>query len=198
MEVNFSDTFKQSLKRVYWEQSWLYKGYSFFRRDLWQFFMNIYRFRKVLWSHRWWDYHYTLEALKTSLEIMQLGLIEKGIEEDQSLNKKIEKIGRAIQIINGKNELDFIERAEAELGQIFHRDWQFEDLGNGTSRLIDTFTPEEKEHNRRVYDRASEIEREEWEELWQIFKGKNHKQWNPDEMSWHEWFDGAGMESWWD
>lgn len=198
MDVKFSDTFKESLKRVYWQQTWIYKLYSFFKRDLWQFFANIYRFRQVLWNHRWWDYHFTLEAMKTSLQIMEKGLREKGIEEDVSRLKKVEKIQRVIQIIDNKARLDFVEMAEKELGPLSDREWEFEDLGDGTSRLIDNETPEEKEHARLVFARATELEREEWKELWRIIEGPDYTQYDSEKEDWNTWFDGSGLESWWD
>ena len=46
-------------------------------------------------------------------------------------------------------------------------------LGNGTSRLLDTNTKEENEHNRRVFKLSSTIDDREWRELWNIFKGQS-------------------------
>lgn len=198
MILKFSSTFKENLKHIYWQQTWIYKVYSFFKIDLWQFLANIYRFRKVLWQHRWWDYHYTLEALKTSLQIMEKGLSERGIEETTSRLKKIEKIRRAIKIIDNKNNFDFVERAEAELGLMVERNWEWEDFSDGTYTLIDNFTDEEKKHNNIVYARANEIEVGEWKELWQILEGQDHTKYKESGMEWEDWFDGTGMGSWWD
>ena len=40
-----------------------YKIWEFFRRGLPTFFKNIWKFRKELYSHDWWDYTFTLEIL---------------------------------------------------------------------------------------------------------------------------------------
>jgi hypothetical protein len=43
-----------------------------------------------------------------------------------------------------------------------------------------------------VYNRASEIEEQEWKELWEIFKGTE----NSKKVG--ESYDGTDMRSWWD
>ena len=67
MKIQFEDSFGKSLKRMIWHESRIYKLYSVFKYGIWHFFANIWRFRKVLWNHQWWDYRYTLDALYTSL-----------------------------------------------------------------------------------------------------------------------------------
>jgi hypothetical protein len=41
-------------------------------------------------------------------------------------------------------------------------------LENGNHKLIDDESDEDREHNRKVYQRAREIEEKEWKELWKI------------------------------
>jgi len=90
-------------------------------------------------------------------------------------------------------------------------DWEFEPVPDKPeySRIIDRDTEEEKVHNRKVYDRAHEIEEQEWEELFKILKGQDHKEYcklsdaqTEEEKRkrdlWNEWFDGSGIKSWWD
>jgi hypothetical protein len=97
--------------------------------------------------------------------------------------------------------------AEAELGEIVHHPWEFEAVPDkpGYSQLVDNNTPEESEHNRKVFNRSREIEETEWVELWTILQGQNRthftmfadKSTNPDE-AWDNWFDGSGLNGWWD
>jgi len=62
-----------------------------------------------------------------------------------------------------------------------HIDWKWEDK---------EYTPEEKEHNRRIFQRANELETEAWNELWETIKGRKYTT--------EEEFDGSGIQGWWD
>jgi hypothetical protein len=100
--------------------------------------------------------------------------------------------------------------AESELGEISHHPWEFEDVEDkpGFCRLIDKDTPEEKEHNRKVYDRSHEIENQEWRELFNLLKGQDHEEYrklhdaqsgleDKNDNLWDDWFDGSGIKGWW-
>ena len=42
-------------------------------------------------------------------------------------------------------------------------------------------------------------EEQEWEELWQIMKGQKHSEFRKlKDVAWEDWFDGTGMNTWWD
>lgn len=210
MKVGFADSFGDSLKTLIRHESWWYKTYSTIRYDLPSFFKNIYRFRKVLWNHRWWDYRYTLEALQTSLEIMEAKM-HGGMEVFESRDKKIEKMQRAIQILKNINDDKYIDMAESEFGPLHMRDWEFEDIPEkeGFSQLVDNETPAEKKHNRKVFDRARKLENQEWKELWKIFEGQDRREYKKFEKtiteeqklktdSYNQWFDGSDLRGWWD
>jgi hypothetical protein len=143
--------------------------------------------------------------METSLTHMADGLETKGNEVEISRLKKVAKIRRAAEIIHNIQEGDYISRAEDELGPLPEKG-SMDDL---LTILRREDTPEEKEHRSKVYDRASEIEEKEWEELWNIFKGQNHtayvmimdrltKEEKREKDVWNEWFDGSGMRRWWD
>ena len=212
MKITFTDSFGKSLKRMMWHESRIYKSYSLFRYDIPHFFANIWRFRKVLWNHQWWDYRYTLEALYTSLSLMEKGM-HAGMEVRQSRDKKIAKMQRALELLKNKMDDNYFDRAQDVLGKLPERIWEFEDVGNDCSRLIDNDTPEEKEQWRSVYDYARNLEETEWEELWQIFKGQTtseYKEWEEKNKSeftqeeidnseaYNKFFDGSGINGWWD
>ena len=118
---------------------------------------------------------------------------------------------RAAELIRNYNEDNYIEMAEAELGEIVHHEWEFEDVPDtpGYSRLVDKDTPEEKEHNRKVFERAREIGEQEWKELWRILQGQDHREYKKISKNltleehnkrdpYYEWFDGTDMRGWWD
>ncbi len=63
MNVQFTDTFFKSLKRLSRQQTWWYKTYELFRYKIPHFVENVWYFRKELWEHRSWDYMYSLMML---------------------------------------------------------------------------------------------------------------------------------------
>lgn len=201
MDVKFGDSFFKSINRVMFEESKLYKIYSFFRRDLWHFFKNVYRFRKVLWNHRWWDYTFTLEAMQTSLQIIEKGM-HNGSEIKETRAKKIAKMQRAIQIIKNIRNQDYIETVESVVGPIKFEDFEFEPIydkdGNPTNSytLKDNLSDEARAHRDFVYKTTELLEEAEWNELWDIFKGQNWNEFSNDD--WDTKFDGSGLRSWWD
>ena len=207
MDIKFADSFGDSIKTLIRHQTWWYKTYETIRYKIPYFFKNIYKFRHVLWEHRWWDYRFTLTTLRTSLEIMEKGM-HAGLEVRESRDKKIAKMQRAIQILKNIEEDNYIQMAETELGEIIHHDWEFEEteetidnpLGEKnekTYRLVDKDTDEEKEHNRKVFDRTHELEEQEWAELCQIIKGQDTELFDKDK-DFYKQFDGTGLRSWWD
>lgn len=210
MKVKFADSFGDSLKDMIRHESWWYKTYETIRYKIPVFFKNIYRFRKVLWNHRWYDYRFTLEALQTSLEIMEAKMHD-GMEVFESRGKKIEKMQRAIQILKNIGDDNYIEMAESELGPLHMRDWEFEDVPekDGHSQLVDNETPKEKKHNRKVFDRARQLGEQDWKELWKIFEGQDIREYIKIEKtiteeyrlkpnSYNQWFDGSDLRGWWD
>lgn len=191
MKVQFADTFFKSLKRLAMQQTWWYKTYSTIRYDIPRFIKNVYRFRKELYNHQWWDYRFTLNMLERSLTIMEKGMSEKGHEVSETREPKVKAIRRALELLKNNREDNYIDRAEDELGELILSDWLFEDREDGVE-LVDTESKKDKAHNRRVFKRAVAIEKAEWNELWQIIKGtKNSNNFGPQ-------FDGTDMRGWWD
>lgn len=209
MKVEFKDTFFESLEKLAWYDTKLWKVWEFFRRGLPTFFKNIYRFRKELYNHQWWDYRYTLEILHRSLVIMEKEISVKGMEEDISRNKKVAKMQRAIQLLKNRLDDNYVEQAEEKLGELHQSPFEFELTEDGLYRLKDNETKEQTIHNRKVFKLAQTIDDKEWEELWIIFKGQNRNQYKKllkektsEEMLkhnfWNDWFDGSDMRGWWD
>ena len=211
MEIGFADTFGDSIKNLIRHNTWWYKTYSLFRYDIPRFIKNVWRFRKPLANHYWWDHHSSLQFLEISLLNMSDNLEKHGNEIDLPRFKKVAAMRRAIELIRNYNEDLYIEMAEAELGEVIHYDWEFEDIEDkpGYSRLVDKETEEEKAHNRKVFERSREIGEQEWKELWRILQGQDHKEYqkisesltegeHKDEDHYHKWFDGTGLRGWWD
>ena len=173
MDVKFTESFFKSLKRLNRQQSWWYKTYELFRYKIPYFVENVWYFRKELWEHRSWDYIFSLMMLRRSLTKLAHTLEFYGWEVDESRLKKVAEIKRAIYLIDRMREDVYISDAETELGELQNSDWLFNDIED---------TPEQREHNSRVFKRAHEIEQDEWKELWKILKGGKN----------------GGMRGWWD
>jgi hypothetical protein len=142
---------------------------------------------------------------------MVVRLEKDGIEEDVSRGKKVAKIKRALELLKHKLDDDYVERAEAELGEIQTGPFEFEKTEEGNYKMIDLVieTASVRKHNRKVFKRAGDIEEKEWKEVWKIFEGQNineykklSKSLTPEEHKnrnvWNEWFDGSDMRGWWD
>ncbi len=211
MEVKIADTFTKSLKKMIRQQTWWYKTYDFFRRDIGRFFRNVWRFRKPLYHHYWWDHHSMLMFMETALTHMSDRMEKDGMEIDISRLKKVDKMRRVIEIIKNYNESMFIEMAEKELGELHIRPFEFEPANEEETlfRLKDDLTEEQNKHNRKVYDRARQIEEQEWKEFCKILQGQDHKDYKKYEKTlteeekkqtdqYYKWFDGSGLKGWWD
>jgi len=188
MEIKFTDSFFDSLKVIRRHNTWWYKTYEFFTYRLPQFFKNIYKFRKELYNHRWWDYSFTLQMLKRSLEIQAKGMEEKGYELKETLDKKIVKMKRAIEILDNRIESKYVDTAEEKLGKI--HDWDF---------LEENHTAEQRAHNKKVFQLALKLEKQEWKELWRILEGQDYESYDKEKHGdFNEWYDGSGILGWWD
>lgn len=172
----------------------IYKIKEVLTRGIPTFFKNIWRFRKELYSHDWWDYTFTLEMLYRSLVIMEEGMSKKGMEVTETRNVKVKQIRRVIELLKHKLDGDYIDRVEAELGPINYTNFldekNWKKLEGGNYELIDNDTPEEKKHGRKVFKTAHKLEEKEWKELWTIIKGTKFTSW--------EEFDGTDLRGWWD
>lgn len=200
MKISFADSFWESLDRLNRHQTWWYKIYQFFRYKIPMFFENIWFFRKQLWEFRSWDYKFNLNLFARSLEKTSNTIEFYGQEVDISRLKKVKKIKRVIEIIRLMDESKYLEKAEKELGELQNLDGWRNDRED---------TPEEKEHNGKVFKLARKIEDDEWNELWDILRGQNHQEYldiinklsdeeRVKEDVWNNWHDGSGMRGWWD
>jgi len=175
------------------------KAWELIRYDLPRFFSNIWRFRKALWNHYWFDHHGTLMFLQTGIQHMADRVELDGLEVDVSRLKKVKQMRRLVELIKNYNEDLYIEKAEAELGPMVHWEWKYEPVADrpGYTELIIEETEEDRDHNRALIKRAHEIEREEWDEISKIIRGQDYSKFN-EELEWNEQFDGTGIRGWWD
>jgi hypothetical protein len=176
-----------------------YMIYGLLKRDIPNFIKNIWVFRRALWKHRWYDYRGTLEFIKIGLTDISNNIEKYGYETDDSRFKKIKAMRRAIEIIKNYNDDNYINMAEKELGNLILNGFGFEPSDNHPDCfvLVDKDTPEEKEHNRKIFKRSNELEEQEWNELMYILKGQDYSKFDGD-VDFDKQFDGSGMRGWWD
>ena len=210
IKYKLTDSILEKIVGFFWYDCKLWKVKDALTIGIPNFFKNIWRFRKELYQHQWWDYTFTLQMLHRSLSIMVDKLEKDGIEVKSHRLKKVTKIRRAIQILKSQIDGDYIERAELKYGEMRRRPFEFEPIENSTSfRMVDSDTPAEKKHRTKIYAYSRKLEEQEWKELWKIFEGQDIKQYGhflkqntPEEQQnndiWNEWFDGSGMRNWWD
>ena len=74
--------------------------------------------------------------LKRSLEIQEQGRRLKGIELSESLDKKLNRMQRAIELLNNKIDNNYLFRMEEEYGKVYLGELQFEETENGKYALV--------------------------------------------------------------
>lgn len=211
MKVNFQDSFFESLEKISNRERWYWKTWDFLRYDIPRFFKNIWLFRKALYNHRWYSGHHTVfHFMEISISDIAENVDSRGNEVRESAEKKVQKMRRVVEILSHFRKEDFIDLAEKELGiSLIDRDLEFEDTGrgDGSVTLVDNETEEEKNHNRKIFDKGREIEANMFKELWKILEGQDYSKFKeaPKDMdnnqSYDHWllqFDGSGIRGWWD
>ncbi len=63
--------------------------------------------------------------------------------------------------------------------------------------MIDYDSQEEREFHNKYFERVTELENQQWDELWEILKGQDYDKFDK-QKDWDDQFDGSGMRGWWD
>jgi len=168
-----------------------------------RFVKNVWYFRRELVDFQWWDYAFTLNMLSRSIKNMSDNIEKRGIEIDKPRLKKVDKMRRVITIIENMKGVKHIELAEAELGELKEVKYLFNMTNDDLYEVIKDGESADLLHNDRVYERAREIEESEWNELWDIMRGQDYQEYKKlskknKDLDWNDWFDGTGMNGWWD
>ena len=180
--------------------TWFGRTKQFLMRDLPNFFRNIYKFRKALWNHHWWDYSGTLDFIEIGVDDIAKGVEKKGIEIERSRMKKVAKMKRLVEIIKNIREDRYFDIVEKEMGRgILYTGFEFKqsDIHPDYYEISDEKSEEEKEFNNRYFSKVRELEELEWKELCQIIKGQDYEKFD-EKQDWYSQFDGSGMRGWWD
>jgi hypothetical protein len=172
----------------------------FFTKDLLNLFNNLWKFRKALWHHRWYDYSGTLHFMEISIRDISKNVKDRGNEVGHSRMKKVDKMNRAVEILMNIRESNYFDLVESEMGRRYNsKKFEFipcEDNPN-YYELVDYDTDEEKEFNDKYFSRVVELEEQEWAELWEILKGQDYTKFDKNK-DWDNQFNGSGLRGWWD
>ncbi len=138
------------------------------RYNLPNFFRNLRTFRKGLWEYRWYDRHGVYVFMTTALKDMADKTETRGHEVDITRLKKVAKMKRAAELLNNFIEDNFVDQAEAELGELILHPFEW---------------------------KPSETQ---WKELMKILRGQDIDKYEPEKLDWDKWFNGSGLRYWWD
>ena len=114
--------------------------------------------------------------------------------------KKVEKMNRVVEILKNIRESRYFDIVETELGRKYDTDNTRFVPFEGDSEfyeLVDYNNEEQKEFNRKFFKRVTELEEQEWIELWEIMKGQDYDKFDK-EKDFDDQFDGSGLRGWWD
>jgi hypothetical protein len=165
-----------------------------------QFIKNIWKFRKALWRHRWYDYSGALHFLEIGVQDIASNVKAKGIEVGYSRDKKVVKMERVVEILTNIREDRYFDIIEEELGRGYNtgniKFIPYESMPDHYE-MVDYDSEEEREFNSKYFERVTELENQQWDELWNILKGQDYDKFDK-QKDWDDQFDGSGMRGWWD
>jgi hypothetical protein len=177
----------------------LIKVWDTFRYDIPRFIKNIWSFRKGLWQYRSYDPHGIYVMNNIGLTNIADYIEKYGYEVDESRLKRVAKMRRAAELYRNFMEGNFIEQAEAELGELIIYPFEFEPSTDYPDSFVlkDKENDVEKAHNRAIFERSRVIEEEQWNELSDILRGQDYSKFDKDK-EFYDQFDGSGLRGWWD
>lgn len=212
MEIVASDSFFRSLKKIAARARWYWKVWDCLRYDIPRFVKNVYLYRKDLWNTYQWDAMGSLQLMRTNIKMTSDYIEKYGHEIEESRLKKVEKMKRAVEILDAHIADNFYELAELQLGRKDTSYIEMERDENDPSlvSLVVKEKPEEREANDEIRKLARKLEKDTWKELFEILRGQDPEEYQKyaktltsneqkDKIDhWYEWFDGSGLRSWWD
>ncbi len=177
------------------------------RYDIPNFFKNIWIFRKELTNYHPWDYSHSLCLLRKSLIASCNHLEFKGQENNETRLKKVYYMRRCIYLLDCIINDLFSDIAEKSL-RLNHSSggFEFKEIVYDNEKcyeMIDLRNDQEKNDDDKIRIESLRIEKESWEELFDILKGDNfdHDFYVDPTLkgkSYEEIQTGRGLINWWD
>jgi hypothetical protein len=167
--------------KSWWKWNVTYKWYDF-RRGV----KNLWNYKKVVWNTGDFDYAYILRMQKFQLERL-LKVLENGNEVDEYRLPKVEDIKRCIELINNQLEDNFAERCGYDTSRHTMGFTPIDETLDGEKlfKMVNTNpNPQSDKEMTEIFAKARELEKKEWDELWDTIKNGNKS--------------NFGLNSWWD
>lgn len=172
---------------------------EFIKYDIPNFFKNIWLFRKELKNYNWFDYSGSIGLFRRALEIQANLIDEKGNEVDSYRHRKVKKMKEAVEILRNFEEDNWFELSQKELNLKIIHYAILPPRKEGKYTIFDhsDLTEKERENNIKIYKHARVIANRELLNLFKILREQKHKPYSPGD-EYIEYFDGSGIEGWWD
>jgi len=170
MEIRTTDTFFKSLRKIHLTKNPFYIHFwTNLYTDMKWIIWSLIKYFKIASSMRPWEYSYILRMMEFQLKILRDEIRDKGIEVDEDRLPKVEKMTRAIELINNQIKENFAERC----GYIY-TDMEFEEVEEKENGMklykLKKDNDEIEEKNTKALKDGHKLEEEEWNELFELLK----------------------------
>lgn len=169
MEVKFADTFWPSFKRMIdsenpWKwRFWVHKWY-----DLKYVIKNYIKYFRIVARMRPWESKSVIEMMRFQISHLCNYMEKYSDEVKESLQPKIEKMKRFVELADHYLEEDYRDRCG------FDHNWEFrfedDPEHEGFSYLLTDESEEQKEKNSKALKEAYKLEEMEWNEMIELLK----------------------------
>lgn len=168
--------------KIVWEEiEYVWEKIIHFYYDLKWGFWALRKYFGIIINMRDYDYSDILIMLRLQIDILCKGIEKYNNEADESRIPKVDDMKRVIALLDRQMEDDYV----GICGGLTNNKFSFEKIDNSDLiEMVDTRTPDEKNHDNDIMKKAQDLEEKEWKEIWEIIsKGKS---------------SNHGMKGWWD
>ena len=162
---SFFKIIKHQYRKCFW---WIYRN-NLSWYDFQYGFKNLWKYRKVVWRARDWDYHFTVDMMKFQLKSL-CSSIEEGNEIDETRLPKVVDIRRVIELIDNMQEDNYAERCGYKHDE---RDFDEMFVSNAEGRSYIPNPNYSEEELKEIFEKAFELQEQEMEEFGNLMKKIN-------------------------
>lgn len=150
MEIRYTKTFVDSIEKIRRSRYPIY--FAFWKNlyhDAKQSLRSIFAYLKITPKMRDWDYAYILGMMRFQIKRLHDHVENHSQEIEKDRYKKLEQMERAIELLDGMIEDDYLEKAG----------WNEKNYSSFSEALDDMD---------RYIDESYRIQKKEWEALWKL------------------------------